>query len=326
MTTLITGGTGFVGANLVKDLASNGHTVVSMDLSAPDSLMHNFISEVASNISFVTGDILDQQFLDNIQSTYKIDRIIHAAVYTVNQLNLEIERSREIIDINVMGTTNLLELARKAKVKRFLYISSGAAYGLAEEPDQTFNETSIPQPDFLYGITKYTSELLTRRYSELYGFSSASIRLSTPFGPMERVTNHRGVMSVFHQWTRSAIKGNAIEVSNPHTGRDYTYISDIADGVRTVLDAPELAHDLFNVTAGRWIRYSEILESLRRIIPTVDITVTNSENSVGRSSEPSRGPLSGHRLTEDLGWTPQYDLDAGLNDYINWRKTIGYLD
>ena len=199
MTTLITGGTGFVGANLVKDLASNGHTVVSMDLNAPDSLMHNFISEVASNISFVTGDILDQQFLDNIQSTYKIDRIIHAAVYTVNQLDLEIEKSREIIDINVMGTTNLLELARKAKVKRFLYISSGAAYGLAEEPDQTFNETSIPQPDFLYGITKYTSELLTRRYSELYGFSSASIRLSTPFGPMERVTNHRGVMSVFHQ-------------------------------------------------------------------------------------------------------------------------------
>ena len=187
-------------------------------------------------------------------------------------------------------------------------------------------DTEIPQPDFLYGITKYTSELLTRRYSELYGFSSASIRLSTPFGPMERVTNHRGVMSVFHQWTRSAIKGNAIEVSNPHTGRDYTYISDIADGVRTVLDAPELAHDLFNVTAGRWIRYSEILESLRRIIPTVDITVTNSENSVGRSSEPSRGPLSGHRLTEDLGWTPQYDLDAGLNDYINWRKRIGYLD
>ena len=110
----------------MKDLASNGHTVVSMDLNAPDSLMHNFISEVASNISFVTGDILDQQFLDNIQSTYNIDRIIHAAVYTVNQLDLEIEKSREIIDINVMGTTNLLELARKVQVERFLYISSGA--------------------------------------------------------------------------------------------------------------------------------------------------------------------------------------------------------
>ena len=133
-------------------------------------------------------------------------------------------------------------------------------------------------------------------------------------------------MSVFHQWTRSAIKGDSIEVSNTHTGRDYTYVSDIADGVRTILDAPALAHDLFNVTSGRWIRYSEILESLQRIIPTVDITVTKSNNSVGRSSEPSRGPLSGHRLNEDLGWVPQYDLDTGLNDYINWRKTIGYLD
>ena len=326
MTTLITGGTGFVGANLVKEMATNGHEVVSVDLSPPDALMSKFIADVSSNISFLTGDILDQQFLEIIQKTYEVDRIIHAAVYTVNQIDLEIEKSREIIDINVMGTTNLLELARKMQVKRFVYVSSGAAYGSAEEPDQTFNENSIPLPDFLYGITKYTSELLTRRYAELHNFSSASIRLSTPYGPMERVTNHRSVMSVFHQWTKAALNGDSIEVSTPHAGRDYTYISDIAEGVRTVLDAPELAHDLFNVTAGRWIRYSEILKSLRDIIPTVDITVTSSNQSTIRSSEPSRGPLSGHRLNEDLGWVPQYDLNAGLNDYVNWRKAIGHLD
>ena len=326
MVTLITGGTGFVGANLVKELATNGHEVVSMDLSPPDALMSRFIADVSTNITFVTGDILDQQFLDNIQKTYEIDRIIHAAVYTVNQMELEIEKSREIIDINVMGTTNLLELARKMQVKRFVYVSSGAAYGLAAEPDQTFNENAVPLPDFLYGITKYTSELITRRYSELHNFSSVSIRLSTPYGPMERVTNHRSVMSVFHQWTKAALNGGTIELSNPHMGRDYTYVSDIAEGVRIVLDAPELAHDLYNVTAGRWISYSEIIESLRNIIPSVNIMVNNSNQSTIRSSEPTRGPLSSHRLNQDLGWVPQYDLDAGLNDYINWSKTCENLD
>jgi len=290
--------------------------------------MRSFLGDGSAQVTFVTGDILERTFLERtlLERTPAIDKIVHAAVYTVNRIPLETERSREIVDINITGTTNLLELARRLRVQRFVYVSSGAAYGAAGPPDQTFNEDAAPRPDFLYGITKYTSELLTRRYGELHQLSTASVRLSTPYGPMERVTGHRGVMSVLYQWTGQALRGETISLTDPDAGRDYTYVADIADGVRTVLDAPALPNDLYNLTAGRWITYSEILERLKEILPETKVEVVLGAGDAARSSEPTRGPLSGHRLYQDLRWTPKYDLATGLREYLAWRRSAPFLD
>ena len=165
MVTLITGGTGFVGANLVKELATNGHEVVSMDLSPPDALMSRFIADVSTNITFVTGDILDQQFLDNIQKTYEIDRIIHAAVYTVNQMDLEIEKSREIIDINVMGTLNLINAAERKKCKQFIFASSEWVYDNFTNEEEKTEESiiNIANVTSEYALSKLVSEANLRR-------------------------------------------------------------------------------------------------------------------------------------------------------------------
>ena len=326
MATLVTGGTGFVGANIVKSLAQAGHNVVCFDLNGPDQLTKNFRRGVSSKVSFVQGDILDQGSVERLGAENPIDKIIHAAVFTVNRVELETRRSRDVIAINVEGTANLLELARTLKVDRFVYVSSGAVYGSAATGDQTLNEDAPPVPLNLYGITKYASELLTQRYGELHGLSTASVRLSTPYGPMDRVTGHRAVMSVFYQWTGQALRGDSIRVDDMDQGRDFTYAADIADGIGAVLDAPTLRHGLYNVTAGVWVTYREILNELTKLAPSTQVIEAGPAMSNASSEGPPRGPLSGHRLFHDLQWSPNYDLKAGLADYLQWRRYNSFLE
>ena len=331
MGTLVTGGTGFVGANIVRELARSGHEVVSYDVAPPNELVRNFVAEWADSITFVQGDARDREAVANLANANDIDKIIHAVTYTVNQHDLEVERARDVVGINVGGLANVLELARIASVQRLVYVSSGAAYGLAAGPDQTYSEEMPVAPDSMYGITKYAGELITRRYSELYGFSVASVRLSTPYGPMERVTGHRAVMSAPYLWTGQVVRGEPLNESQesfaPDDGRDYTYVVDTARGLRTILDAPELAHDLYNLTTGAWITYREMLETLAELVPgSHSVPASDASDATGQAtaSVSARGPLSGHRLWQDLRWEPEYDLRAGLTDYLQWRRESGF--
>ena len=326
MATLVTGGVGFVGASIVRELASRGHRVISYDVLTPDALMTHFLGNLAERVELVHGDILDPSGLDAVCAAHDIDKIVHAAVFTVNRTDLETNRSKDILDINLAGTANLLELARRIGVARFVYISSGAAYGLCRDPDQTYNEDDHPQPANLYGITKLASEMMTRRYGELHGFSAASLRLSTPYGPMERVTGHRGNMSTPYQWTGQMLRGEPIEIDHGGHGRDYTYVLDTASAIATVLDAPNLPHDLYNVTNSAPVTGGEIQRTLASLFPEANLVDAGNAEPADASLGPTRGPLSGYRLWHDLGWTPQYDLAAGLTDYVQWRRDSGFLD
>ena len=326
MATLVTGGTGFVGSNIVKELAQAGHDVVCFDLNGPDQLTEKFMSEASSKVSFVQGDMLDRGIVERLGTGHSIDKIVHAAVFTVNRVELETQRSRDVVAINIEGTANLLELARTLHVDRFVYVSSGAVYGPSATADQTLNEDAPPFPPNLYGITKSSSELFTRRYGELHGISTASVRLSTPYGPMERVTGHRAVMSVFYQWTAQALRGEIIQADDMAGGRDYIYVTDIARGIQAVLDAPTLPHGLYNLTTGIWVTYREILDALTGLVPKIQVAETPPGNRQPSSEGADRGPLSGHRLFHDLGWTPKFDLKAGLTDYLQWRRDSSFLD
>ena len=325
MATLVTGGVGFVGANIVKELAARGHDVVSLDVLPTDDLLMGFMGRLGDRVKFVQGDILDVAGLDDLRSSRSFDQIVHAAVFTVNRTDLETARSKDILDINLTGTGNLLEMARLCGVQRFVYISSGAAYGLCRDPDQTYNEDDPPQPGNLYGITKFASESLTRRYGQLHGFNTVSLRLSTPYGPMERVTGHRGNMSTPYQWTGQMLRGEPIEINDSDHGRDYTYVLDTASAVATVVDADHLPHDLYNVTNGVPVTEGQIQRTLAELFPEASL-VESETTAAADSLGPTRGPLSGYRLWHDLGWTPQYDLAAGLTDYVQWRRNSEFLD
>ena len=129
MSTLVTGGNGFIGSNVVKTLAERGHSVVSFDLVAPDELVKRYLDPWKDQIEYFQGDILDKKDLDKL-AQLGINKIVHAAVFTGVLPKIENSQASSIIDINVLGTTNLLEFARKISPNRFLYVSSGAVYVL----------------------------------------------------------------------------------------------------------------------------------------------------------------------------------------------------
>ena len=135
---------------------------------------------------------------------HDIDKIVHAAVFTGVLPEVEASRSRSIVDINVMGTTNLLELARRIKPQRFLYVSSGSVYGERPGSEEELREDSDLHPHTLYESTKYASELQTQRFGDMHGFATVATRLSSLYGPMERITGHRANQSVVKDFTGRA--------------------------------------------------------------------------------------------------------------------------
>ncbi len=320
MATLVTGGTGFVASNIVRTLAQRGHTVVCLDLAPPDSLVMGYLEPWAPQVTFIQGDILNREDVARAED-YEIDKIVHAAVFTGILPDIERDRSHSIVDINTMGTTNLLELARRLRPERFLYVSSGSVYGEGRAPDDVLREDDRLYPRSLYELTKYASELLTRRYGELHDFQTVSVRLETPYGPMERVTGHRANQSLIKEWTGNVVRGEPIEVGDRTQGQALTYVADIAAGVCSVLDAPSLSHDVYNNSSTEWNTLEEILNIIQGLRPDLRVVDVPDKEPVEISYR-----MDVTRLLQDVGFVPEYDTASGIRHYFEWRQETGFTE
>ena len=326
MATLVTGGTGFVGSNIVKDLAQRGHEVVCFDIAAPDSLVRKFLEPWADRVTFVQGDILDEGELERTATRHSVTKIVHAAVFTAYRHDIEVDYSRSNFDINVVGTANLLDLACRLPLERFLYVSSAAVYGEDRLRGELLSEDASLKPYNIYAVGKYVSELLTRRYGELHGFQTVSVRLSSHYGPMERVTAHRVTMSVPYEWTGSIVRGEPIRVPDRTLSQDYTYVTDAAAAVSMILDAPSLPHDVYNMSAERSISLQEVIEALQALRPSLQVVDDPTKEFGLLPPGTERGTVDSTRLREDLGFTIGFDLAVGLKDYLEWREALSFRD
>ena len=325
MATAVSGGTGFVGSNIVRMLAERGHRVVSLDIAPPNEMVLKYLKPWADSISFVEVDILDTEALDSVAGSLVmdgVDKIVHAAVYTSTLPETERDDAKRIIDVNVGCTINLLEMARKISAKRFLYVSSGGVYRGQGGPGKALTEDLPLLPSSFYGVTKFASEGITKRYGELHDVETVSVRLSSPYGPMERATDYRLKMGMLYDWTRSVVRGETIHVPAEVGGGDWMFVTDKAEAIATVLDAPTLEHDMYNITQGAPTSLEGLMDAFRQAEPSVEFAGPGAE---GKSVPWNQGHMDVSRL-HGLGFRPKYNIASGVAEYIRWRREFPFLD
>jgi len=315
MTILITGATGFVMSGLARHLAGRGHAVVAADLHLPEPALRGYLGAA---VTFRQLDVADPSAVRALLADVRPERVVHGAAITAIPADAERDRFVETTQVNVIGTLHVLDAVRRSGVERTVVVSSGSVYGA--RPDMTpVVEDDVAQPQGVYPITKWAAEALARRYAVIHGLELAVVRLASPFGPFERDTGSRPLLSAIHAWTRAALRGESVRVGGPPTAlRDPIYIDDVAAGIAAVLLADRLPHDVYNVGWGRGVTTAETLAALTRLVPAMKFELVPDEPS--RWPSLVRGPLSVERLRQDLAWTPAYDLDSGLAAYAAWLR------
>jgi nucleoside-diphosphate-sugar epimerase len=332
MAVLVTGGTGFTGVNIVRDLAEAGNEVVSVDAIAPDSHALRFLQPYYDRVVWVQGDLRNPSVFEAIGRDHPIDRIVHAAAYSPYDQE-EAERFRFVIDNNLGSLLNVIDFAKTQSVRRLIAISSIGVYTSPEfdEPtrDLRILETQAPHPDHVYGISKVAEEGIVARAGELFGFDGLSVRMSQNWGPMERTTPYHSKISIPHYWAHQAAAGEPIEASPVGFGQargrrlnqDQAYITDTAAAIRALLDAPELTHSVYNVSSGGPVFLDDLVNAMRAAVPGVRFGEPLEEDNADRSFGIT---FDTTRLIDDTGWQPRYDLSAALADCVAWIRESGF--
>ena len=324
MTTLITGGIGWVPSHIVKAIAATGERVITYDLMGPDALFDELLGDHSSLVTIERGDVTDAAHLLEVVRKHKVDAFIHAAAITPRRDRERREPAR-IVDVNLGGTINALDAARALpNFRRFVYISSGAALGDVDHLPEV-NEETPSRAVSLYGITKHTSERVLRRYREQFGLDAVSVRLANVYGPMERVTPGYVGATELREMLRLHFDGQPVRINSLEgPWLDWTHVSDIAEGIRRVWQKPSLGHDLYTLTCGELFSIGDVLKEFERHLPGFRFEQVDRERANYLVSGEARGMApSNARFREEFGWTPDTPFAEGMSQYLTWIQQHG---
>ena len=324
MTTLLTGGNGWVPSFVLRRLARRGERVISFDLMEPDQALRDHLGDAIEQVVFERVDVTDPARLREVAEQYQVDKTIHAAAITP-RLHREKAEPARIIDVNLMSTVHCLELARSIpRITRMVYISSGAAWGSGHDTP-VLDEDSPSRAEGLYGILKHTCERICRRYAQLFDIDVVCVRPASVYGPMERITPGYTGATELREMLRIASAGQPILINSlegPY--HDWTYVEDIAEGIERAWATPHLPHDVYSITCGRLYSIGDMLAAFKRHWPELEYRVVPEEEANYIVSGTPPGPVpSNARIQQDFGWVPSTPLDDGVREYIAWIRAYG---
>ncbi len=307
---LVTGGAGFIGSHLTHRLLSRGMEVWCLDnfndYYSP-AIKEANVRDLLQNPCFhlVRGDILDKALLEGL-GREPFDAIVHLAARA--GVRPSIRQPGLYVDVNVHGTLQMLELARTAKVKKFVFASSSSVYGVNAAP---FRETDpVLSPISPYAATKIAGEGLCRVYASLYDIATVCLRFFTVYGPAQRPE------MAIHKFTRCIDTGAPIDLfGNGHSSRDYTYIDDIVAGIERSLDLA-CGYEIVNLGNSHPVELGLLIRKIEALL---------GRQAVIRPAEDQAGDVpvtfaSIDKAARLLGYEPRVNLDEGLQRFVWWYQ------
>jgi UDP-glucuronate 4-epimerase len=313
MNFLITGGAGFIGSHVCERLLRDGHNVWAFDdlnhFYDPQFKQRNLreIQSLARPFEFVHGDITDVSALDEIFSSVKFDQVIHLAARAGVRPSLEQPALYQ--RVNVEGTVNVLEAARKSGVKKITIASSSSVYGLNSkvpfsESDPIFSAISP------YAASKLACESLGHVWHHIYKMDVAMLRFFTVYGPRQRPD------LAIYKFAKLISAGKPIPVfGDGSAARDYTFVSDTVDGI-LACTKKEFGFEIFNLGESETISLSQMIELL--------------ESALGKKAVIDRQPLQAgdvpitfaniSKAREKLGYNPKVKFEQGIKLFAEWFK------
>jgi len=297
MTTLITGGTGFIGAHIARRLLADGERVVTLD-NLPSNVIHGVLEpEEITEVTMTVGDVTSLRDVARAIQDHGVDRVVHLASLLHPASN---QNPPLAIGVNIGGQATVLEAARAFGLQRVVWASSVVVFGdRSHHAPGPVAEDAPHHPENLYAATKSFDERLTQHYVDEWGVDAIGLRPSVVYGP-GRV---RGATSFVNELLKPVV-GQAAVVPFGDDVVDFQYVEDIAALFATCLTVPRPRSSVFNTNFDvRSIKDAGAF--VQTLVPDADITYTPGTFGVAFEAQ---APL----LAEQIGFVPEFSMERGM--------------
>jgi dTDP-glucose 4,6-dehydratase len=313
MKILVTGGAGFIGSAFVRMvLAETGDSVTNLDKLTYAGNLENLQSvEGHPRYRFVEGDICDERVVNSLVAEEKPDAVAHFAAES--HVDRSILSPAPVIDTNLRGTFVLLEAARRARIGRFVHVSTDEVYGSLAAPVEATEEFPL-NPSSPYSASKAGSDLLARSYFVTYKLPVVITRASNNYGPYQFPEKLIPLMIA------NALDGRPLPVyGDGMQVRDWLYVDDHCRGVLAVLRQGREGQ-VYNIGGNRSLPN---LDVVRRVLAATGRPESLIEYVTDRPGHDRRYALSSEKLMRETAWRPLTDFETGLGRTIDWYRANG---